>query len=97
MSPETKIAAKEKLDKFTPKIGYPDKWKDYSALEVKGDDLVGNYIRHSEWEYADMTAKLGKPVDRSEWHMTPQAKRLLQPCEQRESYSQRLSYNRRIL
>jgi endothelin-converting enzyme len=72
MSPETKIAAKAKLDKFTPKIGYPDKWRDYSALEMKGDDLVGNYIRHSEWEFADMTAKLGKPVDRSEWHMTPQ-------------------------
>ncbi|MFY8328722.1 M13 family metallopeptidase [Pseudoalteromonas sp. ZZD1] len=72
MSPETKVAAKEKLDKFTPKIGYPDKWKDYSELEIKADDLVGNYIRHSQWSYADMTAKLGKPVDRSEWHMTPQ-------------------------
>ncbi|WP_394192790.1 M13 family metallopeptidase [Pseudoalteromonas atlantica] len=72
MSPETKLAAKEKLDKFTPKIGYPDKWKDYSKLEIKSDDLVGNYIRFSEWSYADMTAKLGQPVDRSEWHMTPQ-------------------------
>ena len=72
MSPETKLAAKEKLDKFTPKIGYPDKWKDYSKLEIKSDDLVGNYIRYSEWSYADMTAKLDQPVDRSEWHMTPQ-------------------------
>ena len=72
MSPETKLAAKEKLDKFTPKIGYPDKWKDYSKLEIKANDLVGNYIRYSEWSYADMTAKLGQPVDRSEWHMTPQ-------------------------
>ncbi|OUS70886.1 peptidase M13 [Pseudoalteromonas sp. A601] len=72
MSPETKLAAKEKLDKFTPKIGYPDNWKDYSELEIKADDLVGNYIRHSQWSYADMTAKLGQPVDRSEWHMTPQ-------------------------
>ncbi|TGE85654.1 peptidase M13 [Pseudoalteromonas sp. KS88] len=72
MSPETKLAAKEKLDKFTHKIGYPDKWKDYSKLEIKSDDLVGNYIRFSEWSYADMTAKLGQPVDRSEWHMTPQ-------------------------
>ncbi|MEM5551040.1 M13-type metalloendopeptidase [Pseudoalteromonas neustonica] len=72
MSPETKLAAKEKLDKFTPKIGYPDNWKDYSALSINADELVGNYIRHSEWSYADMIAKLGKPVDRSEWHMTPQ-------------------------
>ncbi|CAM4283508.1 M13 family metallopeptidase [Pseudoalteromonas ostreae] len=72
MSPETKLAAKEKLDKFTPKIGYPDNWKDYSQLSINADDLVGNYIRHSEWAYADMIDKLGKPVDRSEWHMTPQ-------------------------
>lgn len=72
MSPETKVAAQQKLDKFTPKIGYPDNWKDYSALEIKADDLVGNYIRHSQWSYDDMIAKLGKPVDRSEWHMTPQ-------------------------
>ncbi|WP_404341313.1 M13 family metallopeptidase [Pseudoalteromonas mariniglutinosa] len=72
MSPETKLAAKQKLDKFTPKIGYPDKWQDYSALKMKADDLVGNYIRHSEWAYADMIDKLAKPVDRSEWHMTPQ-------------------------
>ena len=72
MSPETKVAAQEKLDKFTPKIGYPDKWKDYSDLVINPDELVGNYIRYSEWAYADMVAKLGKPVDRSEWHMTPQ-------------------------
>lgn len=72
MSPETKVAAQEKLDKFTPKIGYPDKWKDYSDLAINPDELVGNYIRYSEWAYADMIAKLGKPVDRSEWHMTPQ-------------------------
>ncbi len=72
MSPETKIAAQEKLSKFTPKIGYPDKWKDYSDLSISANDLVGNYIRHSEWSYADMIAKIGQPVDRSEWHMTPQ-------------------------
>ncbi|ATC93359.1 M13 family metallopeptidase [Pseudoalteromonas tunicata] len=72
MSAETKVAAKEKLNKFTPKIGYPDKWKDYSALEIKAGDLVGNFIRHSQWAYADMSGKLGKPVDRSEWFMTPQ-------------------------
>lgn len=72
MSPETKVAAQEKLDKFTPKIGYPDKWKDYSELKISPDDLVGNYIRYSEWADADSIAKLGQPVDRSEWHMTPQ-------------------------
>ncbi|KJY95056.1 MULTISPECIES: M13 family metallopeptidase [Pseudoalteromonas] len=72
MSAETKVAAKEKLNKFTPKIGYPDKWKDYSALEIKADDLAGNFIRYSEWAYNEMREKLGKPVDRSEWHMTPQ-------------------------
>lgn len=72
MTPETKVAAKEKLANFTTKIGYPDSWKDYSALEIKADDLVGNFIRHSQWAFADMSAKLGKPVDRSEWFMTPQ-------------------------
>lgn len=72
MSAETKVAAKEKLNKFTPKIGYPDKWKDYSALEINPDDLVGNYVRHNTWAYQDMAQKLGKPVDRSEWFMTPQ-------------------------
>jgi putative endopeptidase len=72
MGPETKIAAQEKLDKFIPKIGYPDKWKDYSELEINSDELVGNYIRYSQWAYKDMIAKLGQPVDRSEWYMTPQ-------------------------
>lgn len=72
MSPETKKAAQEKLSKFTPKIGYPDKWKDYNALTINPTDLVGNFIRNAEWSHDDMAAKLGKPVDRSEWHMTPQ-------------------------
>lgn len=72
MTPETKKAAQEKLSKFTYKIGYPDKWKDYSNLEIKADDLVGNYQRYARFEYQDMLAKLGKPIDRSEWHMTPQ-------------------------
>lgn len=72
MTPDTKIAAQEKLSKFTYKIGYPDKWKDYSGLEIKADDLVGNYVRYANFEYADMLAKLGQPIDRSEWHMTPQ-------------------------
>ncbi len=72
MTPETKKAAHEKLNKFTPKIGYPDKWKDYSALEIKADDLVGNYKAAAAFAYSQMRNKLGKPVDRSEWFMTPQ-------------------------
>ncbi|WP_213999286.1 M13-type metalloendopeptidase [Arsukibacterium sp.] len=72
MTEETKVAAQEKLSKFTPKIGYPDKWKDYSALEIKADDLVGNFIRASHWGYDQMVAKLGQPIDKGEWFMTPQ-------------------------
>lgn len=72
MTPETKIAAQEKLSKFTYKIGYPDKWKDYSALDIKANELVGNYLRYANFEYTDMLNKLGKPIDRTEWHMTPQ-------------------------
>ncbi|HEX7029638.1 MAG TPA: M13 family metallopeptidase [Gammaproteobacteria bacterium] len=72
MGPETKKAAHEKLSKFTVKIGYPDKWKDYSALKVVEGDLVGNVIRSREVEYARELAKLGEPVDKSEWFMTPQ-------------------------
>ena len=72
MTEETKVAAQDKLSKFTPKIGYPDKWKDYSALEIKADDLVGNFIRASHWGYDQMVAKLGQPIDKGEWFMTPQ-------------------------
>jgi putative endopeptidase len=72
MSPETKKKALEKLAKFTPKIGYPDKWRDYSKLEIRRDDLVGNMKRASVFENDRQIAKLGKPVDRLEWIMTPQ-------------------------
>ncbi|MGL5361225.1 MAG: M13 family metallopeptidase [Shewanella sp.] len=72
MTPATKVAAQEKLAKFTYKIGYPDKWKDYSALEIKADELVGNYMRYARFEYQGMIDKLGKPIDRTEWGMTPQ-------------------------
>ncbi len=72
MTPETKVAAQEKLAKFTYKIGYPDKWRDYSGLTIKADDLVGNYMRYAQFEYKTMLDKLGKPIDRTEWHMTPQ-------------------------
>jgi putative endopeptidase len=72
MGPETKTKALDKLSKFTPKIGYPDKWRDYSKLEIRRDDLVGNIRRASAFELDRQLAKLGKPVDRSEWLMTPQ-------------------------
>ncbi|MBW3566553.1 MAG: M13 family metallopeptidase [Proteobacteria bacterium] len=72
MGPETKKAAHEKLSKFTVKIGYPDKWKDYSGLDVVEGDLVGNVVRSRALEYQRELDKLGKPVDKSEWFMTPQ-------------------------
>ena len=72
MSSETKIKAVEKLAKFTPKIGYPDKWRDYSKLEIARDDLVGNARRMAEFGLNYQLSKLGKPVDREEWGITPQ-------------------------
>ncbi|GGC59811.1 M13 family metallopeptidase [Undibacterium terreum] len=72
MSPETKKEALAKLAAFTPKIGYPDKWRDYSKLVIAKDDLVGNVIRSREFENQRQLDKLGKPVDRSEWGMSPQ-------------------------
>ena len=72
MTPATKKAAQEKLSKFTYKIGYPDKWKDYSKLQISAKQLVANYQRAASFEYDDMLNKIGKPVDRTEWHMTPQ-------------------------
>ena len=72
MSPETRQAALRKLEKFTPKIGYPDKWRDYSAVTISRDDLVGNYRSGYAAEYDRDLAKLGGPVDRDEWFMTPQ-------------------------
>lgn len=71
MGEETKVQALDKLSKFTPKIGYPDKWKDYPA-EIKADDLFGNIKRSNAAEYDRDMAKLDKPVDRSEWGMNPQ-------------------------
>ncbi|WP_307828488.1 M13 family metallopeptidase [Antrihabitans sp. YC2-6] len=72
MSPVTRSAALEKLDKFTPKIGYPDRWRDYTGLEIDAADLVGNYRRGYAAEYDRDLGKLGGPVDRDEWFMTPQ-------------------------
>jgi len=72
MSDETKAKAHEKLATFTVKIGYPDKWKDYSTLEVKDDSYWQNMVRASEFEYAEMISELGQPVDKSKWFMSPQ-------------------------
>ena len=72
MTTPTKVAALEKLKKFSTKIGYPDKWKDYSGLTIAPDDLVGNIIRSAGFEHEREISKLGKPVDRNEWFMTPQ-------------------------
>jgi putative endopeptidase len=72
MSPETKQKAQEKLAKFTTKIGYPKTWRDYSALQISKDDLLGNVIRAQQFEFNRNVNKLGKPIDRDEWGMTPQ-------------------------
>lgn len=72
MSPVTKKQAQIKLAKFNTKIGYPDTWRDYSCLEISPTDLVGNLRRSSACEYQRNIDRLGKPVDRSEWGMTPQ-------------------------
>ncbi len=72
MGPETRKEAQAKLAKFRPKIGYPSKWRDYSALTVKQDDLVGNMMRARQFAYNRGINKLGKPIDREEWGMTPQ-------------------------
>jgi len=71
MAPETKTKALAKLAAFTPKIGYPDKWRDYSALQIQRGDLVGNVSRANAFEYDRDLKKLGQPIDRGEWFMTP--------------------------
>lgn len=72
MTDETKQRAFTKLDKFTPKIGYPDTWRDYSTLTIEPGDLVGNLRAVTAFERDYVFAKIGAPVDRTEWHMTPQ-------------------------
>ena len=72
MSQETKAKALEKLGKFTPKIGYPNKWRDYSALVTNPSDLFANIGHVTKFQRDFELAKIGKPVDRDEWHMTPQ-------------------------
>lgn len=76
MSSTTKVKAMEKLNKFTVKVAYPDKWKDYSKLDIvpesKGGNLYSNLQNITEWQYNKDLAKIGKPVDKTEWGMTPQ-------------------------
>ena len=72
MSPETRIKSKDKLAKFIPKIGYPDEWRDYSAMKIVAGDNFGNISRAIAWDYERDLAKLGTTVDNKEWGMTPQ-------------------------
>ncbi len=71
MKPETKVRARAKLANFTTKIGYPDRWQDYSALEIRAGDAFGNAWRAAEWAHNDNVSKLGQPIRRWEWGMTP--------------------------
>ena len=72
MGEATRARAIDKLDKFTPKIGYPVKWRDYSSLEIDATDLIGNVRATNEFEFQRELGKIGKPLDRDEWFMTPQ-------------------------
>ncbi|QJU55508.1 M13-type metalloendopeptidase [Herbiconiux sp. KACC 21604] len=72
MSPATRERALDKLDKFTPKIGFPVRWRDYSGLAVDPTDLIANVRATSEFEFQRELGKIGKPLDRDEWFMTPQ-------------------------
>ncbi len=72
MTDETKQKAQTKLQKFTPKIGYPVKWHDYSSIEIKREDLLQNIKNVSKWDFEYQAKKIGSPIDRDEWHMTPQ-------------------------
>ena len=72
MTAQTKVVAREKLAAFRVKIGYPDRWRDYSALDVRPDDLIGNVKRAGLFEFNRRRARLNQPTDRDEWNMTPQ-------------------------
>jgi putative endopeptidase len=72
MSPQTRAEAKTKLSKITVKIGYPDKWRDYSSLTIRNDELIGNLLRSAEFQHQRFVSRTGGPVDKAEWLMTPQ-------------------------
>ncbi len=85
MSPATKAEAQRKLARITVKIGYPARWRDYSALQIVRGDLAGNVMRAREFEFARQFAKLGAPIDRDEWlHAAADRQRLLQPRHERD-------------
>ncbi len=71
MSDETKLRALSKLHAFTKKIGFPDKWKNYDGLVIDKNDFLGNVLRCNQWQYQENISKLGKPIDKTEWGMTP--------------------------
>ena len=71
MTDDTKKQAKVKLQAIRNKIGYPDEWRDYSSLTIVRGDLIGNFLRANEFESKRQIAKIGKPLDRKEWGMTP--------------------------
>jgi putative endopeptidase len=71
MAPETKVKAHAKLAAFMPKIGYPTKWRDYSALKIERGDLLSNVVRANQFDWQRNLNKLGQPIDRTEWQMTP--------------------------
>src|SRR4029453_16160454 len=71
MTEETKKRAYEKLDAISNKIGYPEKWRDYSKLQITRGDALGNSLRENYFETNRKLAKIGKPLDKSEWEMTP--------------------------
>jgi endothelin-converting enzyme/putative endopeptidase len=71
MTPDTKKQAIEKLHAVANKIGFPEKWRDYSSLEIKSGDAVGNSFRSNVFEFHRQMARIGKPVDKQEWFMTP--------------------------
>lgn len=72
MDEETRAEALAKLEAFTPKIGYPDRWRDYSGVSIADDDLIGNLARLSEWQWQDSLARLNEPLREWEWFMSPQ-------------------------
>ncbi|HEY1590007.1 MAG TPA: M13 family metallopeptidase, partial [Rhodanobacter sp.] len=72
MTPATRQKAKAKLVTLRVGVGYPETWRDYGSLEIRADDALGNHLRAERFEYAHQLAKLGQPVDRGEWWMTPQ-------------------------
>ncbi|MEO5612249.1 MAG: M13-type metalloendopeptidase, partial [Sphingomicrobium sp.] len=71
MAPETKVKARAKLAAFTPRVGYPDQWHDYSSIAITGDDLFGNTLRANQWAYDWNVHKLGQPIYRWEWGLNP--------------------------